>query len=103
MSTRSYSERIERIKNLVKRLSGLDVGLLLKNVEKATNAESLFLDSLFSMADANRYAGEIFRGAHVKLIDSGWYYDRWKGFGAEKRRSSHDSDVQQYEIAGPCC
>jgi hypothetical protein len=106
MRARSYSLRCERLKSLVNQLpsnSGINVDLLLANAARATNNESLLLDSLFSIVDASRYAGEIFRGAHVVITDGGSYYNYWRHLGAQERPSSHDSDVPQYEVAGPCC
>jgi len=107
MAIRPYCLRIERLRNMAKALKSdpaVNVKSLIANVEKATVDESLLLDSLFTIVDAHRYCGEIFRGAHVRIGDDGWYYNDWRRLGSAKPRpSSHDSDVQQYEVAGPCC
>ncbi|OAI39396.1 hypothetical protein AYO40_05810 [Planctomycetaceae bacterium SCGC AG-212-D15] len=92
---------------MVRRLpsnSGIDVGCLLANAARATNEESLLLDSLFCIIGAEQYASEFFKGAHVVIeADGGRYYNCWRHLAKEPRPSSHDSDDLQYEVAGPCC
>jgi hypothetical protein len=107
MRVRPHSLRKERLENLVKQLPsncGIDQRWLFANVLRATDDESLLLDSLFCIVDAYRYRCEIFRGAHVVITDGGWYYNYWRHLpSATERPSSHESDVPQYEVAGPCC
>ncbi len=107
MAIRPYSLRIERLRNLVNALTSdpaVNSKSLIANVERATVDESLLLDGLFTIVDAYRFRSEIFRGAHVRIEDGGWFYNDWRRLGsAISRASSHDSDVQQYEVAGPCC
>jgi hypothetical protein len=74
----------------------------LGNWRRATADEVDILTGIFEIPEAQRFTGEIFRGAHVRICDKGARYDDWKTLpSADTRRSSHDSDGAQYHVDGP--
>jgi hypothetical protein len=109
MSSRPHGVRVQRIKDLVASLprnSGINRDAIIANVGVSTHDESYVLDDIFSIFDAFKpeNVSEIFRGAHVVVSDGGVLYRRWRFLNsAEDRKSSHESNDQQYEVAGPCC
>jgi hypothetical protein len=90
-----------------KRIVGSDLAAdekaqALRNLRRATLAEVEILCGVFAIKDTHRYAGEIFRGAHVRIFDMGARYDDWRQLPtASARRSSHRSDGAQYHVDGP--
>lgn len=107
MAWRSYNERCERFKEIIQRLPancGIDRTSLLANVGRATDDETKVLDTVLSFISIQPYIGELFRGGHFSLRDGGHYYDSWRrARSARERPSSHKSDRQAFEIAGPLC
>jgi hypothetical protein len=74
----------------------------LRNLIHATPDETDILCGVFEIRDTWRFAGEILRGAHVRIFDMGARYDDWKKLpSADTRRSSHHSDGPQYHVNGP--
>jgi hypothetical protein len=74
----------------------------LGKLPRATLAELEILWGVFEIKDTWRRAGEIFRGAHLRIFDQGARYDDWRKIPtARTRRSSHASDGAQFHVDGP--
>jgi hypothetical protein len=72
------------------------------NLRRATADEFDILYRLFEIPEARKFVGEIFRGAHVRIVDKGARYDDWKTLPtADTRSSSHQSNGDQYHVDGP--
>jgi len=69
---------------------------------RATPDEGDILRTVFEIAEAQKFVGEIFRGAHVRIGDKGARYDDWKTLPtADTRHSSHQSNGDQFHVDGP--
>lgn len=74
----------------------------LHNLRRATADEFDMLRGIFESPETWRFAGEIFRGAYVRITDKGARYDDWRTLpSAGTRTSSHRSDGAQYHVDGP--
>lgn len=72
------------------------------NLRRATPDEVDILARLFEPPESWKFAGQIFRGAHVRIYDKGARYDDWKTLPtAGTRSSSHQSVGDQYHVDGP--
>jgi len=71
---------------------------------RAAPDEADVLYGIFAIPDAQKFVGEVLRGAHVRIGDKGARYDDWKTLPtADTRSSSHQSDGDQYHVDGPLC
>lgn len=73
----------------------------LSNAYHASLDEIDILHGVFEIKATWRFAGEILRGAHVRIFDMGERYDDWKKLpSADTRHSSHRSEGPQYHVNG---
>lgn len=74
----------------------------LNNLKSSNFDERVILYGIFETKATWASAGEILRGAHVRIFDMGARYNDWKDLStAGTRRSSHASDGPQYRVNGP--
>ena len=74
----------------------------LSNLKRSNFDERVILQGILETKAAWAFAGEILRGAHVRIFDMGARYNDWSGLStAGTRRSSHASDGLQYRVNGP--
>ncbi len=79
----------ENTQSLLETLLSIENPQMLK--EKSLESDIVLLIDIFSMDPQNPLLQEILKGANVKLLDSGFFYEKWAELqGSYKRLSSHN-------------